>query len=185
MVACVYPHVAVLLNRWLRQRLMDLDDEEFDNPLENWKWAAVIVNANYGTARHVDKNNHGPSIIRSLGRQNDSLLIWPQGVDRKPTAVRVSSEDTMVAFDGTTPHRPKRMGECPGLYSIVFFQPKQGWDAPRHVLNASAELDYNLCDSQDDAEQFKLRYRAMAAGNAFRTWKVRVTSSTAELDMME
>ena len=180
-VTRMYPWVARCLNAWLRTRLAQLAHVAFRDPCKEWRWSAITVNRGYAAERHVDRNNYGPSIIRSFADKSDRLLYWAEGTRSTMSTLDVkdalrlpiSSDRSMYSFDGTRPHEtaPYR-GQVESRLSIVFFQSNRGWDAPEPVTEGLSDLGFSPADSLADARRFASRYELLADGCAYASWPV-------------
>lgn len=180
-VARLFPHVAKLFNAWLRDKLQHLESEQFDPPGEGWRWSAITVNRGYAAVRHVDRNNHGPSVIHSLGLDDDALHLWPRTSPsqldqldlKKSVLLEIGREDQVCAFDGTRPHQTRKpRGEVSGRFSVIFFQTSRAWVAPPPVLSDARSLGFNPASTEREAKQFSERFTTLADGDGYATWPV-------------
>ena len=181
-VGKLFPNVAKALNLWMCQRLNQLRNKGFQPPESVWKWSAVTVNRGYAAARHVDRNNLGPSVVRSFPDPGDVLLSWPgvsasnmQYLDEGDAdRISIGCPTRMHAFDGTYPHQTAQIaGNVEDRFSIIFFQTARGWIAPPDVLDSVSDLGFNLAVSEDDAQQFAARFDALSLGASHTSWSVK------------
>ena len=177
----MYPWVARCLNTWLRTRLAQLSHSAFRDPCTDWRWSSITVNRGYAANRHVDRNNFGPSVIRSFAHKSDRLLYWPEGtrstMDSLATqdAVRlqISSSGFLHSFDGTHPHETAPYtGEVATRLSIVFFQCNRGWNAPESVTEGLRDLDFSPAATLSDAQRFSASYAQLSDGRSYAAWPV-------------
>merc|ERR1712046_397351 len=91
-------------------------------------FTSINLNKNYAAALHRDKNNLGPSAIRTLGNFHDGQLrYWPNAPrDASLTSLKeadclvMDPRHSVVFFDGNNPHAVKPYaGE--ERFSLVFF----------------------------------------------------------------
>ena len=177
----MFPSVARCLNMWLVSRLKQLKHRAFPDPARDWRWSSITINRGYAAARHVDANNHGPSIIRSLAESTDRLLYWPEG-DRKSMAsldveeadeLPVASSKRMYAFDGRCPHEVKAyQGDVGNRLSIVFFLSARGWNADASTLRRLADLGFVPAADAEDAQAFEERFNILTRGMSCTSWRL-------------
>lgn len=91
-------------------------------------FTSININKNYAAAIHRDRNNHGPSAIRSVGNfHNGQLCYWPntpKSVDvaslKEVDSVVMDPQHSVAFFDGNFPHGVKPYAGDE-RYSMVFF----------------------------------------------------------------
>ena len=180
-VTRLFPEVPKVLNAWLRERLAQLDHPAFACPVKEWKWSAITVNRGYATQRHVDVNNFGPSIIRSMADDTDRLLYWPSSSrndlsELSPAAavkIPIASRHRMHAFDGTRPHETASYaGNLDTRMSVVFFQSKRGWTAPPAAIEDLNSLEFNPADSAAEAASFASKFEELSEGRHRVSWEL-------------
>ena len=180
-VAQMFPSVARLMNQWFVERLAQLSHRAFSEPLKQWKWTAITVNRGYAATRHVDLNNFGPSVIRSIADGTDRLLYWP-GADRKSMSsldthdaveLPVSSRRHLFSFDGRCPHEVKQYGGAvESRLSVVFFLNARGWKADTSTTRHLEQLGFAPAASEEDAETFAAKFNVLSAGLNYQSWPV-------------
>lgn len=118
-----YPHVPMLLARWLRGNgPPELGDTEF-------AYTTINVNSAYAARRHRDRNNVGPSVIATFGEFSGGRLRYWRRDPRSGTDVRDLPEEEgewvdlqarpSGIFDGNCAHEVEDfIGE---RFSIVYF----------------------------------------------------------------
>ena len=180
-VTRLFPSIARCLNRWLVSRLSQLAHHSFADPVKDWRWTAITVNRGYLAERHVDGNNHGPSIIRSLADSSDRLLYWP-GESRKDMVslpadeaveLPIASHRRLYAFDGTCPHENKAyQGDISSRMSIIFFLSARGWNADPKTTERIAQLGFVPASDSEDAERFRAKFDILTGGSGHTSWTV-------------
>ena len=190
-VARMFPHVASLLNRWVTTRLSQLRHKSFDDPCVQWRWSSITVNRGYCVNRHVDLNNFGPSIIRSIAVGDGPLRYWPEGTRGNMSTLLVEDavelpiarSDRLVVFDGTRPHETgQHKGDVSKRLSIVFFQSARGWHAPAHVTEELSNLGFMPAASEDDAADFANRFELLSYGGSYASWKLQHPKSSPAME---
>ena len=180
-VTRMFPNVARCLNMWLASRISQLKHRSFSSPLVDWRWTAITVNRGYAANRHVDKNNQGPSIIRSIADASDRLLFRPEGDHRdmatlspeEAVVLPIASSRRMHAFDGRRPHEVRPYtGEVANRISIVFFLSARGWLADSSTLSRLTDLGFVPAASAEEAQDFEKRFDALTQGEAYASWKL-------------
>ena len=181
-VTTMFPNVAKVLNRWLRDRLRALDHPAFDEPLHDWRWSSCTVNKGYAAERHRDANNYGPSIVRSFGsNRGDGLYLWTnesnksmESLSRRSAALLdIHRSDRLVAFDGTLPHETKRLaGNMSDRYSVIFFMAKGSWNSPSEVLDDICELGCNPPRNAAEADRFGNKFNQWCDSRGFGEWSL-------------
>ena len=180
-VTRMFPNVPKCLNMLLASFATKLTHRSFPNPSVDWRWTAITVNRGYAATRHVDSNNQGPSIIRSLADSSDRLLFWPDG-DRRDmatldpedaVALPIASSRRMYAFDGRRPHEvAPYTGEIKDRISIVFFLSARGWLAEPSTLERLSNLGFVPAASAEEVELFESRFDRLTSGDACTSWKL-------------
>ena len=141
------------------------------------------MNRGYAACRHVDINNQGPSIIRSIADSSDRLLFWPEGDRRELSSLAsdeavelpIASSRRMYAFDGRRPHEVRPYaGEIKDRLSIVFFLSARGWLAEPSTLQRLSDLGFVPAASAEEAELFEQRFDTFTGGEAYASWKLQV-----------
>ena len=117
-----YPHVPELLNAWLGAHV----DAWSPNA---WRHTSITINTGFASARHRDRNNAGPSLIRAFGdHSGGSLLYWPtdqcsRGVEHlsyaDATLLDIKAEGCLRCYDGTKAHEVEQYSGARS--SIIFF----------------------------------------------------------------
>ena len=116
-----YPHFMRLLNKWLCERATGLEQ----GPV----FTSITINKGYAGRIHRDKNNAGPSFIKSFGDFTGGELRYFPGDDRDgpPEGVLLKGlveeeldiHSSLYMIDGTRAHGVKPFeGE---RYSVVFY----------------------------------------------------------------
>ena len=183
-VVQLYPHVACVLNLWLRTRLAQLVNPALADVVSEWRWSAITVNRGYAAQRHVDANNFGPSVIRSVADSTDRLLYWPH--EKRSTApalspstavpLPISRDDRLYAFDGTSPHETKEYrGKVEDRFSIIFFLNKRGWHAPPDVTRELSNLGFQPARSEADAQAFAVSFEEASQSKGYIWWRLQDT----------
>ena len=183
-VASMYPHVACVLNAWFRPRLAQFTHPALTDTVSEWRWTAITVNRGYAAQRHVDMNNYGPSVIRSLADVSDRLVYWPHASRKDMSALPLSSAvqmpisrvDRLYAFDGTAPHetRPYR-GVVEDRFSFVFFLNARGWCAPSDTTEQLTKLGFQPSPSEADAQSFALKFEKASSSEGYVWWRLQDT----------
>ena len=177
LITKAYPNVAKLMNQWVRGRLIDMDDDHFDEPLQQWVWTSCTVNKGYASRRHCDINNYGPSIGRSFGSaKNDGLYYWYDGKrqdldklsQRQAVLLDIQDGNQLVFFDGTLPHETRKFTVTDNdRYSIIFFMIKKSWMIPTTLKNELRALGYNPPKNEAQCEQFKQKFNGLTEDRMF------------------
>ena len=182
-VTRLFPNVAKCLNKWLESRVTKLKHRAFPNPSLDWRWTAITANRGYAATRHVDINNQGPSIIKSIADSSDGLLYWPDGDRRELSSLAsdeavvlpIASNRRMYAFDGRRPHEVRPYtGEIKDRISIVFFLSARGWLAEPSTLQRLSDLGFVPAASAEEAESFETRFDSLTEGQAYTSWKLQL-----------
>ena len=177
----MFPSIARCLNLWLLSRLRQLEHTAFPTPCSDWRWTSITVNRGYTAARHVDRNNHGPSVIRSIAASSDRLWFWPhEDMKSLPTLsprdaveIPISSTRCLWAFDGRCPHETKPYeADVANRLSVIFFQSSRGWKASSETTARLTELGFVPATSLEDASAFDSRFRVLTRDAAYTSWRV-------------
>ena len=166
---------------WFVSRLRQLSHSAFPDPSSDWRWSGITVNRGYAAARHVDANNHGPSVIRSIASSSDRLWLWPSGNKRdfaslspkEAVEIPIASSGQLWAFDGRCPHETKPYkGAVQDRLSIIFFQAARGWKATSDTTSRLFELGFVPAVTEDEATRFDSRFELLTGGEACTSWRV-------------
>ena len=180
-VTRLFPSIARCLNLWLVSRLRQLQHKSFPCPASDWRWSSITVNRGYLAARHVDANNHGPSVIRSVASAQDRLWFWPHGDKRSlPTLsqsdaveIPIASHRHLWTFDGRCPHEVKPYtSNVSNRLSVIFFQAARGWKASADTTACLVDLGFVPASSLEDAAAFDSRFALLTGGSAFTSWEL-------------
>ena len=183
-VAQLFPHIASVLNLWLRTRLAQLVHPSFAQVVSEWRWTAITVNRGYAAQRHVDANNFGPSVIRSFAAPADRLTYWPHATrsvmpslsTSEAVSLPISRDDRVYAFDGTSPHETQEYrGKVEDRYSFIFFLNKRGWHAPPDVTRELSNLGFQPARSEVDAQSFAVRFEEASQSKGYTWWRLQDT----------
>ena len=177
----LFPSIAKVLNMWFRSRLRQLSHPAFSDPLSTWHWTGITVNRGYAAARHVDANNHGPSVIRSIASSSDRLRLWPRGDKRELSTLSpaqavelpIASTSELWAFDGRCPHETKPCkSSVTDRLSIIFFQASRGWKADPDTTSRLCDLGFVPAATMEDAARFDAKFGVLTGGDAYTCWRV-------------
>ena len=180
-VTRMFPSIAKCLNKWFSSRLCQLSHPAFPHPANDWRWTSITVNRGYAAARHVDANNHGPSVIRSIAGATDRLWLWPEGTKKDISTlspvdaveVPIASKRHLWAFDGRCPHETKPYGgDISNRLSIIYFQAARGWKASSDATARLTDLGFVPADSVEDAARFDTQFGMLTGGAAYTSWHV-------------
>ena len=180
-VTRLFPSIAKCLNLWLSTRLCQLAHTSFPCPSSDWRWTSITVNRGYAAARHVDKNNHGPSVIRSIASSSDRLWLWPEGSKKdlaqltpaSAVEIPIASRRHLWAFDGRCPHETKPYQEdVNSRLSIIYFQSARGWKASSPTTARLVDMGFNPAASNDDAQRFDTQFDVLTGGSSYTSWRV-------------
>ncbi|CAE7923428.1 polr1c, partial [Symbiodinium sp. KB8] len=136
-----YVSFTKLLCKWLRDTRPKCMSETFP-------WTSISVNCNYAAARHRDKNNAGPSIIRGFGNYSGGeLLYWPQDAREGPVSGLSSTQARTLSvkrkahlLDGTKAHEVRQFrGE---RFSLVFYSCGKSLNATAAVRRSLQSLGF-------------------------------------------
>ena len=139
------------------------------------------MNRGYAAARHVDRNNHGPSVIRSIASSSDRLWLWPEGSHKdiaqltpdSAVEIPISSRRHLWAFDGRCPHETKPYADdMKNRLSIIWFQSCRGWKASSDTTARLVDLGFNPAASQDEAQRFDAKFNVLTGGDSYTSWRV-------------
>ena len=121
--------VIALCNQWLRDRL----------PLShaNWTWSTITINKGVACRKHRDKNNVGPSIIRSFGdHTGGQLRYWPadQGQpsrlqelhNKDVILLDVHDEEHLMKFNGNKAHETLEYAGQNRISLVFYTMPRTG-----------------------------------------------------------
>ena len=177
LITKVYPNMAKLMNQWLRERLADLNNDHFDDPLQQWIWTSCMVNKGYDSRRKCDINNYGPSIGRSFGTaKNDGLYYWNEGTGqdmetlsyKRAVLLDIKDENQILFFDGKLPHEMRKFKtDNNDRYSIIFYMINKSWMIPTTVKDELQTLGYNAPKSENQCEQFKRKFYELTENRMF------------------
>ena len=163
----------------MHARLREVRNKAVSRSGAAWHWSAVTVNRGYEAACHVDGNNLGPSIIRSWPNPEDTLWYWPDMCARDIPSLDASSavrldigvSGHLHTFDGNCPHMTAAVhSNIHERFSIIFFQTRRGWNAPRDVISNVRRLGFNPASSEREARTFAQRYDALTDGSGHASW---------------
>ena len=166
---------------WLASRIVKLKHRSFPNPSVDWRWTAITVNRGYAATRHVDCNNQGPSIIRSIADSSDRLLYWPDGDRRELSSLTqdeavvlpIASSRRIHAFDGRRPHEVRPYtGEIKDRLSIVFYLSARGWLAEPSTLQNLTNLGFVPATNAEEADVFARRFHSLTEGESHTSWEI-------------
>ena len=183
-VTRLFPSIAKCLNLWLSTRLCQLAHPSFPSPTRDWRWTSITVNRGYAAARHVDRNNHGPSVIRSIASNSDRLWLWPEATHKDlphlssehAVEIPIASRRHLWAFDGRCPHETKPYQEDVGSrLSIIFFQSARGWKASSQTTARLIDLGFNPAASVHEATKFDSQFDVLTGGTSHMSWRVTQT----------
>ena len=183
-VTRMFPSIARVLNMWFVSRLKQLTHAAFPDPPSTWRWTSITVNRGYAAARHVDANNHGPSVIRSIASPSDRLRLWPHGDKRELSSLSpahavelpIASTSKLWAFDGRCPHETKPCkGSVNDRLSIIFFQTARGWKAAPDTTSRLRDLGFVPAATVEDAARFDNRFKVLTGEDAYYAWNVNDT----------
>ena len=169
---------------WLVSRLRQLDHNAFPCPASDWRWSSITVNRGYLAARHVDANNHGPSVIRSVASAEDRLWFWPHGDKRTlqtlpqsdAIEVPISSRRHLWSFDGRCPHEVKPYkGNVANRLSVIFFQAARGWKASDDTTARLVDLGFVPASTLEDAATFDSRFALLTGDSSYASWQLTST----------
>lgn len=138
-----YPNVTKLLMRWFHHNKPGSIDEDFP-------CTSISMNSSYAARRHRDRNNSGPSLLKTLGRfTGGSLRYWPrdEGKDKvenlnQADSIVLNAKKEAVAFDGKRAHEVT-VFQGKERFSLVFFTLGKYWEASPQAEQKCKELGFS------------------------------------------
>eukprot|EP00746_Dinoflagellata_sp_MGD_P121096 gnl/MRDRNA2_/MRDRNA2_56378_c1_seq1.p1 gnl/MRDRNA2_/MRDRNA2_56378_c1~~gnl/MRDRNA2_/MRDRNA2_56378_c1_seq1.p1 ORF type:complete len:346 (+),score=55.67 gnl/MRDRNA2_/MRDRNA2_56378_c1_seq1:93-1130(+) len=137
-----YPNFTRLLTRWFQTNKPSFLHDDFP-------FTSISVNSMYAAKRHRDKNNCGPSVIKTFGQfRGGELRYWPEDSGQARVedlsmadSVVLSVKTSAKLFDGKRAHEVNPFSGAE-RFSLVFFTVGKYSKAASHSQSLCKDLEF-------------------------------------------